>query len=65
MPIKQIVIVVNCQRLNNKGYVCGLVGRAVASNSRGPWFEIYIKHLLSTVLKRRKIKDKTGREWPI
>ena len=38
---------------------CGSVGRAVASNSRGPRFESnhwqkFIELLLSTVLKRRK-----------
>ena len=38
----------------------GSIGRVVASDSRGPQFEsshqpkIYIEHLLSTVLKRRK-----------
>ena len=43
---------------------CGSVGRAVASNSRGPWFKIhwsgkiYIEHLLSTVLKKRKLRKK-------
>ena len=43
-----------------KGSGCGLVGRAVASDSSGPQFEtshrqkIYNQHLLSTVVKRRK-----------
>ena len=43
---------------------CGSVGKAVASNSRGPWFEsrhrqkINEHSLLSTALKRRKIKKK-------
>ena len=38
------------------GSGCGSVGRAVASNSRGPRSsaKIYIEHLLSAVLKRRK-----------
>ena len=48
------------QREHSMGSGGGSVGRAVASNSRGPRFEsshqqkIYIEHLLSTVLKRRK-----------
>ena len=48
---------------------CGSVGRAVASDTRGPRFESshrqknYIEHLLSTGLKRRKLR-KRGREWP-
>ena len=42
------------------GSGCGSVGRAVASNTRGPWFEsshwknLLNIYLLSTVLKRRK-----------
>ena len=45
------------------GSGCGSVGRAIASDTRGPWFEpvigkICIEHLftclLSAVLKRRK-----------
>ena len=44
-------------------WLCGLVDRAVASNTRGPWFEsshrqkfIYIEHLFTVncVLKRQK-----------
>ena len=51
-----------------QGSGCGAVGRAVASNSRGPRFESshrqkFIEHLLSTVFKRRK--EKRGREWPM
>ena len=48
----------------NKGqWLCGSVGRAVASNTRGPQFEsshrqkfVYIEHLfpVNCVLKRRK-----------
>ena len=47
-----------CVRMSGSG--CGSVGRAVATNSRGPWFKsshrkkIYIEHLQSTVLKIRK-----------
>ena len=43
------------------GCGCGSVGRAVALDTRGPWFEssqrqIFIENicLLSTVMKRRK-----------
>ena len=40
------------------GSGCGSVGRAVASDSRSSRFEYshkkYIKHLLTTVMKRRK-----------
>ena len=32
----------------------GSIGRAVASDSRGPQFKSSIEHLLSAVLKRRK-----------
>ena len=48
---------------------CGSVGRAVASDSRGPWFEsshqqniIYIEHLFSVncVLKGRKKEKEAG-----
>ena len=47
----------------NMGSGCGSVGRAVASDTRGPWLEsshrqkfIYIEHLFTVncVLKRRK-----------
>ena len=47
----------------NIGQWCGSVGRAVASDTRGPWFKsshrqkyIYIEHLLTVncVLKRQK-----------
>ena len=45
----------------------GLVGRAVASNTRGPWFEsshwqtfIYNICLLSTVLKDENIEKEAG-----
>ena len=43
-----------------RGSGCGSVGRAVASDTRGPWFESSHQQnllnicLLSTVLKRRK-----------
>ena len=54
------------------GCGCDSVGKAVASNSRGPQFEsshqktfILNIYLLSTVLKRRKKKSKRGQEWPI
>ena len=55
---------------SNSGIVCGSVGRAVASKSRGSRFESHhwqkfiLNILLSTVLKRRKSR-KRGREWPI
>ena len=48
----------------------GSVGRAVAFDTRGLRFEsihrhnIYIEHVLSTALKRRK-QRKRGQEWPI
>ena len=45
-----------------------IVGRAVASNTRGPRFDsslVYATYLLLTVLKRRKkIKNQSCREWP-
>ena len=50
----------------SQGQWCGSVGRAVASNTRGPRFEsshwqkcIYIEHLFTVncVLKRRKEKE--------
>ena len=55
---------------NKKSFLgsgCGLVGRAVASNTRGPWFESSHRHkttyilkicLLSTVYWKDKIKKK-------
>ena len=52
----------------------GSVGRAVASDTRGPQFEsshwqkfIYILNicLLSTVYWKDENKEKRGREWPI
>ena len=50
------------------GSGCDSVGRAVASDSRGPQFEsstkIYIERLLSTLLKRQKYR-KRGRHWPL
>ena len=49
----------------------GTVGRVVASDTRKPQFESSHRQnfvlnmcLLSTVLKRRKLR-KRGREWPI
>ena len=56
------------------GSGCGSVGRAVASDTRGPRFEssyrqkkIYILNiwLLSTVYWKDKNKEKRGRERPI
>ena len=53
------------------GSDCGLVGRVVASNSRGPQFKSsnqqkkYVERLLSTVpIEKTKIKKK-DRDWPI
>ena len=47
--------------LNNKtqGSGCGSVGRAVASFTRGPWFEA---NFLLTVEKTKK--EKRDWEWP-
>ena len=56
------------------GSGCGSVGRVVASDTRGPWFEssqrqkfIFILNicLLATVYWKDENKDKRGREWPI
>ena len=55
----------------NQGSGCGSVGRAVASDPRGPRFksrhrQIFIEHLFSVnfiVMKRQKIKER-GQEWP-
>ena len=49
------------------GSGCGLVGRAVASNTRDPWFkssnwQFLLSTLLKTVLKRQK-KKKEALEW--
>ena len=49
------------------GSGCGLVGRAVASNTRDPWFkssnwQFVLSTLLKTVLKRQK-KKKEALEW--
>ena len=51
------------------GSGCGSVGRAVASDTRGPQFEsshrqnkIYIEHLFTVNCIE---KTKIGREWPI
>ena len=52
------------------GSGCGSVGRAVASNSRGPQFEFrhrqkfILNMLLSVVLKRRKNKEKEAGNGP-
>ena len=51
-----------------RGSGCGSVGRALPYNTRGPQFEtsnrkLYITLILSTVLKRRKLR-KIDREWP-
>ena len=48
-----------------EGQWCVAVGRAVASNSRDPWFESrhWQFNLLSTVLNNA-CKEKRGREWP-
>ena len=52
------------------GSGCGSVGRVVAANSRGPRLESshlqknYIEYLLSTVLKRRKNKEKEAGDGP-
>ena len=62
MKLRQIgsVIVFRISPIEGSG--CGSVGRAVASDTRGPWLnpvivKTYIEHLftclLSTVLKRR------------
>ena len=57
----------------NGQWLCGSVGRAVASNTRGPRFEsshrqkfIYIEHLfpVNCVLKRQKIKKKEAGNGP-
>ena len=45
------------QSMPGQGSGCGSVGRVVASNFRA---KIYIEHLLSTVLKRRKLKKESG-----
>ena len=54
-------------------WLCGSVGKVVASNTRVPRFEsshrqkfMYIEHLFTVncVLKRQK-QRKRGREWPI
>ena len=67
-----IVIFANIKSTNSSG--CGLVGRAVASNTRGSRFEsshwqkfIYILniYLLSTVYWKDENKEKIGRVWPI
>ena len=56
------------------GSGCGSVGRAVASDTRGPRFESshrqkfnYLLNicLLSTVYWKDENKEKRGREWPI
>ena len=52
------------------GSGCGSVGRAAASNTRGPGFEsshrqnLLNVYLLSTVLKKTKIKKKEARNGP-
>ena len=62
----------NCNSLTCSG--CGSVGKAVASDTRGPRFEsshrqkfIYILNicLLSTAYWKDENKEKRGREWPI
>ena len=57
---------------NTRGSGCGSVGRAVASNTRGPRFEsrhgqiLKSIYLLSTVLFwKDENKGKRGREWSI
>ena len=46
------------------GSGCGSVGRAVASNSRGPWYKsrhwqkIYIEHFIVNCIEKTKIKKK-------
>ena len=61
-------------RFLRRGQWCGSVGRAVASESRGPRFESshrqkfnYLLNicLLSTVYWKDENKKKRGREWPI
>ena len=53
------------------GQWCGSVGRAVASNTRGPRFEsrhrqIFIEHLFTVnYIVVYENKRKLGREWPI
>ena len=53
------------------GSGCGSVGRAVASDARGPRFESrqrrFFKEQLPTVncFEQTKIKEKGGRKWPI
>ena len=53
------------------GSGCGAVGRAVASNTRGPGFEsshwqlLLNIYLLLTVCRKDENKEKRGREWPI
>ena len=50
--------------INAMGSDCGAVGRAVASNTRGPWFESSHRqlllniHLLLTVCRKDKNKEK-------
>ena len=49
---------------------CGSVGRAVVSDTRGPWFEsshrIFIEHLFTVnCVETMKINLKRGREWAI
>ena len=48
-------------KLYKLGSGCGSVGRAVASNTRGPWFEslYYMEHLFTVIcIEKTKIKKK-------
>ena len=58
--------------LNSWGSGCGSIGRAVASNTRGPRFEsrhrqIFVEHLFTVncIVLKNKNKRKRGREWSV
>ena len=58
----------NSNKARFTGIGCATVGRTVASDTRGPWFEsshqqcFIMKILLLTVEKTKK--EKRGRKWP-
>ena len=69
--LRQLGIVKSCWLLGSSG--CGSVGRTVASDTRGPWFEsrhqqkfyrTFIYCQLDCIEKTKR-KQKSGREWPI